>query len=133
MIFKVLSLRSINAIVLAIVFFSFLGSSCSGDGKTANSPFEQVGYFKGENNLRYYTFWVKETMKNEQLLEAVKLHGSQQRNTSGQVTASFYYTSKNQAPDITNLDAETANEIAHEKKPAVAVWIMPNGQINVIE
>lgn len=124
-----------SSILLLIIFISLAFSSCNSDNntKTSTSSFVQVGYFKGENNLRYYTFWVKEPMKKEQLLEEVKLHGSQQRNTSGQVTASFYYTSENEAPDITNLDAQTANEVAHENKPAVAVWIMPNGQINIIE
>lgn len=123
------------SILLSVVFLLLTAASCSSDSNTnsSSSLFEQVGYFKSENNLRYYTFWVKEPMKKEQLLEEVKLHGSQQRNTSGQVTASFYYTSKIEAPDITNLDAQTANEVAHEKKPAVAVWIMPNGQINIIE
>lgn len=54
-------------------------------------------------------------------------------NTSGQVTASFYYIDKSSVPDITTLNAQRANDIAHERKPIASVWIMPTGKINLIK
>ncbi len=53
-------------------------------------------------------------------------------NTQGRVTASFYYLEKNNTPDITTLNAQNANDLAHEKKPIASVWIMPTGKINLI-
>ena len=63
----------------------------------------------------------------------IKKHGSNRMNTAGEVTASFYYLDRNQVPDIPLLNAQTANDIAHERKPIASVWIMPTGQINLIE
>lgn len=101
--------------------------------------FEQIGYMKGDNKLRYFTFYVKskETLKYNSIpksaLREIKVHGSKRMNTSGQVTASFYYIDKASTPDITLLSAQEANDLAHERKPIASVWIMPNGQINLIE
>jgi len=67
------------------------------------------------------------------VFNALKKHGSKQMNTSGRVTASFYYINKNSAPDITMLDSQKANDIAHERKPIASVWIMPTGRINLIK
>jgi hypothetical protein len=112
--------------------------SVQGSVKTSLS-FEQVGYYKGESKLRYFTFYVSsaEPLKENNLphdfLDNLKEHGSKQMNTSGQITASFYYLTRDSTPDITTLSADKANDIAHNRKPIVAVWIMPNGQINVIE
>ena len=101
--------------------------------------FEQIGYFKGDNNLRYFTFYVKSSEPlnaqsiPEDVFEELKKHGSNQMNTSGQITASFYYIDKNSTPDITTLDAQRANDVAHERKPIASVWIMPTGKINLIK
>ena len=73
--------------------------------------FEQIGYYKGDNKLRYFTFYVKSSEPldaqsiPEDVFEELKKHGSKQMNTSGQVTASFYYIDRSSVPDITTLDA----------------------------
>ena len=107
--------------------------------KKEKLSFEQIGYFKNNNKLRYFTFWIKpDSMINpnsisEKTYNAIKEHGSKQTNTSGKITTSFYYLDKGQTPDITLLSAQEANDLAHTKKPIAAVWIMPNGQINLIK
>lgn len=119
----------------------FLNFSC---GETTSSSkdklsFEQIGYYKNDSKLRYFTFWIKsDSMINpssisEKIYNEIKEHGSKQMNTSGKITASFYYLNKGQTPDITMLSAQKANDLAHNKKPIAAVWKMPNGQINLIK
>lgn len=104
-----------------------------------NLDFERIGYYKGNNNLRYFTFYVKSSESlnrdslSEDVFEELKKHGSKQSNTSGQITASFYYIDRNSVPDITNLDPQGANDLAHNRKPIAAIWIMPTGQINLIK
>lgn len=101
--------------------------------------FEQIGYYKNVSKLRYFTFWVKSNSVinpnsiSEKIYNEIKEHGSKQMNTSGKITASFYYLVKEQAPDITLLSAQKANDLAHNKKPIVAIWQMPNGQVNLIK
>jgi hypothetical protein len=105
---------------------------------SSESNFDQVGYFKSENKLRYFTFQIKDPIGSTQtnissaLRAEIESHGKMQMNTSGHITASFYYLSPNNAPDITNLSAQQANDTAHAHKPIIAVWIMPTGKINVI-
>lgn len=101
--------------------------------------FEEMGYFKS-NNLRYKTFFLtsKSISHKDSIPEGVILkireHGSKQTNTSGNITASFYYLDRNKTPDISNLqNAEVANNMAHDNKPVIAVWIMPNGNINLLK
>lgn len=119
----------------------FLNLSC---GETTSSSkdklsFEQIGYYKNDSKLRYFTFWIKsDSLINpnsisEKIYNEIKEHGSKQMNTSGKITASFYYLDKGQTPDITMLSAQGANDLAHKSKPIVAVWKMPNGQINLIK
>lgn len=104
-----------------------------------NLEFQQIGYFKGDNNLRYFTFHVKSSERIEEnsiledVFKVIKEHGSKQMNTSGQITASFYYIIEGSAPDISLLNSEEANKIAHARKPIAALWIMPSGQINLIK
>jgi len=98
--------------------------------------FEQVGYYKGDNKLRYFTFYVKHgyTVINDslpdELRNRIEYHGSKQMHTDGRLTASFYYFDKQNAPDITLLSAQEANDVAHERKPIMSVWIMPTGSVN---
>ena len=119
----------------------FLNLSC---GETASSSkdklsFEQIGYYKNDSKLRYFTFWVKsDSLINpnsisEKIYTEIEKHGSKQTNTSGKITASFYYLDKGQTPDITLFSAQESNDLAHNKKPIAAVWIMSNGQINFIK
>ncbi len=125
------------------VFIAFaLASGETEEIKTESGitlDYEQIGYYKGDNKLRYFTFYVKSSEPldaqsiPEDVFEELKKHGSKQMNTSGQVTASFYYFNKSSAPDITTLDAQRANDIAHERKPIASVWIMPTGKINLIK
>lgn len=104
--------------------------------------FKQVGYFKGENKQRYFTFYIltnKDSLSidrnnlNEDLLKAIKSHGSNQQNTKGQNTVSFYYTSKEETPDITLFNASKAREVAHNKNPIASVWNYGNGNIKIIK
>ncbi len=122
----------------------FLNFSCGETTKTEEksidkSTFEQIGYYKNDSKLRYFTFWVKsDSLINpnsisEKIYDEIKEHGSKQMNTNGKITASFYYLDKGQTPDITLLSAQEANDLAHNKKPIVAVWKMPNGQVNLIK
>lgn len=68
-------------------------AACGG----SDDPFEQVGYYKGDDNLRYFTFYVEgyESADRDdlpaELVALIKEHGSSRVNTDGQVTASFYY------------------------------------------
>lgn len=106
---------------------------------SAELAYHQVGYYKGENNLRYFTVFVggndssEIDTENMDLLQDVRRHGSTQSNTKGQVTATFYYRDRASTPDITLLDAERANDAAHAARPFAAVWILPSGDINLIE
>jgi len=131
----------LTSLLLTSLFFVF---SCGNISKTKNKStakltFEQIGYYKNASKLRYFTFWVKsDSLINpnsisEKIYNQIKEHGSKQMNTSGKITASFYYLDKGQTPDITLLSAQEANDLAHNKKPIVAVWIMPNGQVNLIK
>jgi hypothetical protein len=123
--------------LLLSMFVLFM--SCGPSGLKFNGKpisFDRVGYFKGDNNVRYFTFYIntQETIDRnnipEELLKLTKEHGSKQMNTGGRVTASFYYLERSKTPDITALTADKANDLAHEMKPIISVWIMPNGQIN---
>ena len=67
------------------------------------------------------------------ILNEIKQLGSLRMNTDGRVTASFYYLDRNQVPDITLLNAQAANDIAHERKPIASVWVMPTGRVDLIE
>ncbi len=128
-------------LLLASLFLVF---SCGEISKTERKSedkltFEQIGYYKNDSKLRYFTFWVKSNSVinpnsiSEKIYNEIKEHGSKQMNTSGKITASFYYLTKEQAPDITLLSAQKANDLAHNKKPIVAIWKMPNGQVNLIK
>ncbi|MDO9512071.1 MAG: hypothetical protein Q7J34_09950 [Bacteroidales bacterium] len=132
----------VSLLVLAAFIVFALASGESEEEKTesgVNLNFEQVGYYKGDNNLRYFTFYVESSESlnansiSEDIFEALKKHGSKQMNTPGQVTASFYYIDRSATPDITSLTAQRANDIAHERKPIASVWIMPKGTINLIK
>ena len=140
--------KSINLLlVFAIISFLVFVFSCSYSEQSRSEntmtgnvfKFEQIGYFKGDNNLRYFTFYINSALQidrdsiSDDLYDTIKEHGSQRMNTSGQITASFYYIDKGNTPDITMLSASKANELAHEMKPIAAVWIMPTGQINLIK
>jgi hypothetical protein len=136
------TLKHIASIAVVGIFLILAFASGSDEQKTPsgiNLDFEQVGYYKGDNKLRYFTFYVKSSESlnrdslSEDVFEALKKHGSKQMNTSGQITASFYYLDRNSVPDITNLDAQGANDLAHDRKPIAAIWIMPTGQINLIK
>lgn len=114
-------------------------AACGQPSKTTPKlEFEQVGYYKGENNLRYLTFYVQSNMAinkdsiPESVLEQIKTHGVTRMHTEGQVTASFYYLSKSQTPDITMLTAQEANDLAHQRKPIASVWIFPTGNVEMI-
>lgn len=123
------------------LFTLLLIAGCGGsdNSETEKVKFEQVGYFKSPDNLRYYTFYVKTDLDNNneveysELKKIVEKHGSELMNTSGKVTVGFYYDDKINTPNITNYSAERANEVAHEMKPMFAVWNYGNGQIKLIE
>lgn len=140
------SYRNCKIIVtlIIVILFVLVLTSC-GDDKVktksgATLTFEQIGYFKNdETKLRYFTFYVKsptplsaESIPDDVFSE-IKDHGSKQFNTAGCVTASFYYIDRSSAPDITSLSAQRANDVAHDRKPIAAVWIMPKGNINLIK
>ena len=102
--------------------------------KSPKTLIKQKGYFK-KSKLRYFTFQtnIKRDAIDDKLLKKLKAHGSKQPNTKGNVTASFYYLNTNSAPDITLAkNSQLANDIAHNHKPFLAVWIMPNQQVNMI-
>lgn len=120
---------------LAIAVFTLLSLiSCSSE----KSNFEQVGYHKSESKLRYITFQIKDSMKSTyenisvELALKIKEHGSRQMNSSGKATASFYYLTPQIAPDITTLNSQRANDVAHANKPLMVVWITPSGKVNII-
>jgi hypothetical protein len=136
------SLRPILSLAIIATFVLIAIASSEDEGvKTSsgiNIKFEQIGYFKADNKLRYFTFYVNSSEElrrdsvPQEVIDEIKEHGSNQMNTSGMATASFYYLIKEDAPNITGLDAQTANDIAHERNPIASVWIMPNGQVNFI-
>ena len=128
-------------LITLILFISTFLYWCSNNNNVTlnNIEFEQVWYFKSNDNLRYFTFFINiknidsYTDLSEEIFSKIKEHGWKRMNTSWKVTASFYYTDRNNTPDITLLNSEDANNLAHEKKPIASVWIMPNGNINLIK
>ncbi|NOX47150.1 MAG: hypothetical protein GXO89_09260 [Chlorobi bacterium] len=80
-------------VVVAFIVLAVASSESEGEKTESgiNLNFEQIGYYKGENKLRYFTFYVNssETLNpdsiTEDVFEALKKHGSKQMNTSGQV------------------------------------------------
>jgi hypothetical protein len=137
--------KKTNHLLTLFIVFLFLAlayASGSEDNSSLDEPtvkFEQVGYYKGNNKLRYFTFYINSTEElltdsiQADVFDAIKQHGANRMNTSGQVTASFYYINKESVPDITNLSADQANKLAHQRKPIASVWIMPSGEINLIK
>jgi hypothetical protein len=137
-------MKHINQLVIAFAALCIIITSCdvATEQNVPTAPevtFEQIGYLKTESKLRYFTFYinVEDSIARDSipqyLKNAIREDGSAQMNTDGCVTASFYYLDKNQAPDITYLSPDQANTIAHERTPLASVWIMPNGQVNLIE
>ena len=110
-------------------------AACGG----SDDPFEQVGYYKGDNNLRYFTYYVEgyESVDRDnlpaELVSLIREHGRSRVNTDGQVTASFYYLKPGAAPNITLMSAQQANDAAHNRKPVMSVWILPTGRVNVFK
>ena len=132
---KVVSVAmSISLLTVFILVAFVFGLAASTD---TNDTFEQVGYYKGANKLRYFTVYVKghEDVDRENIpaeLEAeIVVHGSKQMHTDYRLTATFYYTEPGQAPNVTGMTAAQANAWAHDQKPLMAVWIMANEQVNV--
>ena len=123
-----------------LITISFLTFNCrETTSKNDKLSFEQIGYYKNDSKLRYFTFWIESNTTivpdsiSDKIYNEIKEHGSKQMNTSGNITGSFYYLDKEKAPDITLLSAQEANDLAHNRKPIAVVWIMPNGQINFIK
>jgi len=120
---------------LVVLFVIILMMASLGFGKGIVN-FKRIGYMK-VNKLRYFTFNISTKIKFNRekipnnIKNAIKKHGSKQMNTIGKITASFYYLKG--APDVTLLTPMKANNLAHDKKPIISVWVMPNGQVNVFE
>jgi hypothetical protein len=102
--------------------------------------FEQIGYFKSDNNNRVFTFYIN-TWRDldidsipEQLWEAIKVHGNRLMHTSGVQTHSYYYTRKVNTPDIT-LAGSFVNAVdkCYEKKPIALVLIGVDGKSGFIK
>lgn len=133
-------------IVIASLFvLSLLGGLFKQETATAKKEekltIEQIGYFWNKDiGLRYKTFYISSDngtlgdSLSSSFLSQIKAHGSSQQQTPGKVTASFYYTNKEGTPDVTMArSGEEANATIHRKKPRVAVWKLPSGDINLIE
>jgi hypothetical protein len=140
---KLKSIKNV-LIVLIIVAIVFALAELIGKKKdnTSNKKnkltFEQIGYFKSQDRLRYFTFYVEvpeqpDYIHSENFYNEIKKHGAGQMYTDGKTTASFYYLDKKSTPDITLLNAQQANNIAHENNPIASVWIHPTGKINLIK
>jgi hypothetical protein len=123
---------------LAVLLFLIIAFG-SGESETKvtdklSIEFEQIGYFKMNNN-RVFTYNIKTTEKVDkenapkEFWDAVKKHGESQMNTSGKLTNSYYYLNDKKAPNITNMnDFFAANEKANDFSPVAVVYINPSGE-----
>lgn len=135
--------KNIISIVLISMFF-VLSYSCNSDTKikvteTLSIEFEQIGYFKNDQQ-RVFTFYINSTEiidKNnipEKLWSVIEEHGKKQMNTQGKNTQSFYYLSRTNAPDVTNMKTyEGAIDKASLNEPLALVYIMFNGDKGIIK
>lgn len=129
----------IVVVVIAVIFITSNDNSEEQELPRDRLIFDQIGYHKSDNNLRYFTFYVyradmgKIDTDSEEFFNKLKQHGSSQPHTEGRVTTSFYYLDKNKTPDITQLNSQAANDLAHERDPIAAVWIQVDGEVNLIK
>ena len=112
----------VKIILFILVSETLLLVSCG----TANQDFKQVGYYKGAERHRIFTF-NSETLD----INAIKEHGASQMNTSGRITWSFYY--RGNAPDITLLTFDGAYDRCLLRKPVAKVGILMNGKVVLVE
>ena len=119
----------------SLLFLFSCGNSKKAEVENSIASFDKVGYFKSPNKLRYYTIHLKtsETDVSQVLKDAVLEHGKKLMNTAGQTTVGFYYLQRENTPDITNLSASKANEVAHNHKPLFTVWNYGNGNVMLLE
>ena len=97
------SLTSILTLIAACAPVTF--ALLTGCGPIEDDGIEMVGYYKGDNKLRYMTFFVEGYADLDRrnipadLKEKLVAHGSSQMHTEGRATAVFYYTEEGAAPD----------------------------------
>lgn len=134
--------KNIISIILISIFFVLI-YGCINDSKikvtdTMSIEFEQIGYFK-DDQQRVFTFYINSTEKidknnvPEKLWSVIEGHGKQQMNTQGKNTQSFYYLSRTNTPDVTNMKTYVrAIDKAYLNESLSLVYIMFNGEKGII-
>ena len=153
---KTIKDNSVTIILICILFVAVYkcstnsnsGSSSSSSSNTSNSKntdagtfsvkFEQVGYFKNDQQ-RVFTYFIDSPTRidkdsvPEELWNAIEKHGKSQMNTKGKNTQSFYYLSRINTPDVTTLRTyDIALDKANLSDPLAIVYIMFNGDKGIV-
>lgn len=117
------NMKNLITITLAIVSAVCLFGCSSGD-------YDQVAYYKGNNNDRVFVYKTSET--NVQKLEK---HASGQMNTEGQYTVVLYYTATPANVDeiTSSMTFDYAMERAAQPNCIAGYWIYPSGLSKFVE
>lgn len=104
------------------------------------TEFEQIGYYKGNSKNRVFTFYINSTKTISRdnipigLWNAIEEHGLKQMNTIGKTTQSFYYLTKQKAPDVTMYKTyDAAMNKAYDQAPVAVVYTQFNGEKGLLK
>jgi hypothetical protein len=96
---------------------------------TADSGFEQVGYFKksvGNSNNRVFSFYVRNFEDSAAMWEKIENHAKAQMYTQGGLTAVLYFNDRTNTPDVTLVGLEFPQ--SYEKYCVAGYWKYPTGK-----
>lgn len=124
--------------ILSLILVLIYLGGCSIENKKYN--FDQIGYYKSENNLRVFTFYIntqEQLSKDsipEELWTLINEHGRNRMHTQGVQTQSFYFLDKKKAPDVTMYPSfDKALNKAYDNKPLAVVYIDNYGKKGLIQ
>ena len=109
------------------IFSILLLIGCSGSAISNN--FEQVGYYKkklhnGSNN-RVFSFYVKNFSDKPTIWKKMEQFAKKQMYTSGGSTTVFFFSDRNNTPDVTFVAEQF--DAKYEKYCVAAYWKYPTG------
>jgi len=103
------------------------------DIASIETEFEQIGYYKGDLKNRVFTFYINSTKTISRdsipvgLWNAIEEHGLKQMHTTGKNTQSFYYLTKQKAPNVTIYKTyDAAMNKAYDQTPVAVVYTQFN-------
>lgn len=139
---KKVKLHIVSLFTVAIFLLIALATSEGekGTSDSTSNDFEEIGYWKGNNKHRIFTFYIKsaENIQRDsipkELWTAIKGHGEKRMNTSGKNTLSYYYLNKQNTPDVSSYKTyDGAYEKAMCANPIAEVFIQFNGEKGLIK